>query len=174
MTLFKNKMRSAHGVFSSKRPTDPARTSNTTINSAKMGSSTELAPAYVDSVMAPDTDAHPNVTNGSGGAFNEPLVLDFATMQDASNSNTRSAPLSPVTRPADPERRESWLSDDDTAPAPQIDFTRKDIHIPSRTRYVSPFGCLLLLLIPNQFQHSSGQSKAHNIAKTTERRAIFT
>ncbi|KAI4929356.1 uncharacterized protein J4E92_005020 [Alternaria infectoria] len=103
-----------------------------------MGSSTELAPAYVDSVMAPDTDAHPNVTNGSGGAFNEPLVLDFATMQDASDSNARSAPLSPVTRPADPERRESWLSDDETAPAPQIDFTRKDIHIPSRTSSSTP------------------------------------
>ncbi|RYN66672.1 hypothetical protein AA0117_g11843 [Alternaria alternata] len=103
-----------------------------------MGSSTELAPAYVDSVMAPDTDANPNV-NGSGGAFNEPLVLDFATMQDASNSITRSAPLSPLTRPVDPERHESWLSDDDTsAPAPQIDFTRKDIHIPFRTSSVTP------------------------------------
>jgi hypothetical protein len=90
--------------------------------------------------MAPDTDAHPNVNDGSGGAFNEPLVLDFATMQDASDFNTTSAPLSPATRPANSERRESWLWDDDTsAPAPQIDFTRKDIHIPSRTRYFRPF-----------------------------------
>jgi hypothetical protein len=171
MAMFKNKMRSAHGVFSSKKSSDAARKSNITINSAKMGSSTELAPAYVDSVMAPDTDANPNV-NGSGGAFNEPLVLDFATMQDASNSITRSAPLSPVTRPVDPERHESWLSDDDTsAPAPQIDFTRKDIHIPFRTRYYFnyPPDNWFSLLILQQFRHSSGHPKAYIVAKTTER-----
>jgi hypothetical protein len=124
--------------------------------------------------MAPDTDANPNI-NGSGGAFNEPLVLDFATMQDASNSITRSAPLSPATRPVDPERYEGWLSDDDTsAPAPQIDFTRKDIHIPFRTRYlVCSSNSSFYLLTPIQFHHSSRQPKAYIVAKTTQRRAII-
>ena len=93
-----------------------------------MGTLGEQAPAY-DSVMTRDADAHAD-SNGSGGAFNEPLVLDFATMQD--ESNKPKAPLTPVAS----EHRESWLSDDETAaPAPQIDFGRRDIHVPSRTRY---------------------------------------
>ncbi|EDU50032.1 PAS-9 domain containing protein [Pyrenophora tritici-repentis] len=88
--------------------------------------------------MAPDTDAHPE-HNGSGGAFNEPLVLDFATMQNGPDSNYKSAPLTPVTSSADPERRGSWLSDDEySAPAPTIDFARRDIHIPSRTSSSTP------------------------------------
>ncbi|KAI2478647.1 hypothetical protein Ptr902_09613, partial [Pyrenophora tritici-repentis] len=55
-------------------------------------------------------------------------------MQNGPDSNYKSAPLTPVTSSADPERRGSWLSDDEySAPAPTIDFARRDIHIPSRT-----------------------------------------
>lgn len=139
MPMFKNKMRSAQGLFSQKRSSDTSRSSGSTITSAEKGSSSELAPAYVDSVMAPDPEAQTKA-NGSGGAFNEPLVLDFATMQDGAEPNRTSAPLTPVASSDDPERRGSWLSDDDTsAPAPQIEFARRQIHIPSRTRYVPSF-----------------------------------
>jgi hypothetical protein len=132
--MFKHKMRPTHGVFSSKKTPDISRPSNTNINSARMGTLGEQAPAFVDSVMTPDTDGHAN-SNGSGGAFNEPLVFDFATMQDRYDSNSHKAPLTPVASSFDPEHRESWLSDNETAaPAPQIDFGRRDIHVPSRTR----------------------------------------
>jgi hypothetical protein len=93
----------------------------------------EPAPAYVDSVMAPDTGVHAKLYE-DGGAFNEPLVLDSATIQDGQYSNKNEAPRTPVTTPPRPSRHDSWLSDDDTAPAPQIDFSRRGIHIPSRTR----------------------------------------
>jgi hypothetical protein len=136
--MFKHKMRPVHGIFSSKKTPDVSRPSNTNVSSARKGTLGERAPAYVDSVMTLDTDAHPNL-NGSGGAFNEPLVLDFATMQDGYESNKQKPPLTPVASMADPQQRESWLSDDDTAaPAPQIDFGRRDIHVPSRTRYILP------------------------------------
>ena len=137
MPLFKNKIRSAHGMFSQKRASDASRSSASTTSSAQKGSSSELAPAYVDSVMAPDADADAQAqADGSGGAINEPLVLDFPTMFDGADPNTNGAPLSPVISLVDLERRTSWLSDDDDcAPAPQIEFARREIHIPSRTRY---------------------------------------
>lgn len=85
--------------------------------------------------MAPDADALTKADDG-GGAFNEPLVLDFATMQDGAEPNRTSAPLSPVISLVDHGHRGSWHSDDDDfAPAPQVEFARREIHIPFRTRY---------------------------------------
>ncbi|EOA81653.1 uncharacterized protein SETTUDRAFT_98996 [Exserohilum turcica Et28A] len=90
--------------------------------------------------MAPDADADAQAqADGSGGAINEPLVLDFPTMFDGADPNTNGAPLSPVISLVDLERRTSWLSDDDDcAPAPQIEFARREIHIPSRTSSTTP------------------------------------
>ncbi|KAI2474793.1 DNA mismatch repair protein [Pyrenophora tritici-repentis] len=111
--------------------------------------------------MAPDTDAHPE-HNGSGGAFNEPLVLDFATMQNGPDSNYKSAPLTPVTSSADPERRGSWLSDDEySAPAPTIDFARRDIHIPSRTRRLSEEPTSPIKSIMAEMQQSRTRSSSY-------------
>ncbi|RMZ72194.1 Hisactophilin c49s mutant phototropin phy3 fusion [Pyrenophora seminiperda CCB06] len=136
--MFKNRMRSAHGILSSKKSSDVSRSWYSTTDPSKKGSSSEGVPAYVDSVMAPDTDAQPK-HNGSGGAFNEPLVLDFATMQNGPESNNKGAPLTPLTSSVDLERRGSWFSDDEySAPAPQIDLVRRDIHIPSRTSSSTP------------------------------------
>jgi hypothetical protein len=150
-------MRPARGIFSSKTTPDVTRPSNANINSARMGTLGEQVPAYVDSVMTPDTDAHAN-SNGSGGAFNEPLVLDFATMQDGYDSNRQKAPLTPVASSVDPERHEIWLSDDDAAaPAPQIDFGRRDIHVPSRTRYIPS----LIQFKPLPFKGSSCIALSH-------------
>jgi hypothetical protein len=72
------------------------------------------------------------------GAMNEPLVLDFAAMHDEHNAQEHTPPLTP-TSPAQTiihEPQTSWLSyedQDSTAPAPP-DFTRRGIHIPTRTR----------------------------------------
>ena len=130
-------MRPAHSIFSSKVAPDVTRPSNANIKSARMGTLGEQVPAYVDSVMTPDMDTHA-ISNGSGGAFNEPLVVDFATMQDGYDSTRQKSPLTPVASSVDPERQEICLSDDEAAaPAPQIDFGRRDIHVPSRTRYIS-------------------------------------
>jgi hypothetical protein len=152
MPLFKNKIRSAQGMFSQKRSSDASRTSASTSISAQKGSSSELAPAYVDSVMTPDADALTEA-DGSGGAFNEPLVLDFAIMHDGAEPSRKGAPLSPVISSVDPEpeRRGSWHSEDDNyAPAPQVEFARREIHIPFRTRYATSsmpcsLPCLLMI-----------------------------
>jgi hypothetical protein len=170
--MFKHKMRPAHGIFASKKAPDVCRPLDTSLHSSRKGSLGEQVPAYVDSVMTPDTDAHPNL-NGSGGAFNEPLAFDFATMQDGFESNRQKAPLTPVASTADTERREIWPSDDDTAaPGPQIDFARRDIHVPSRTRYIFLLSTAQLSLAkahPDQFYHTSRHPKATIITETTKR-----
>ncbi|KAF1941260.1 hypothetical protein EJ02DRAFT_348222 [Clathrospora elynae] len=83
----------------------------------------------------------PTKPNGNGidEASNEPLIVDFATMQNGYDSKRRSFPLSPSTSTAHTERPKSWLPEVDTAaPAPQIDLTRRDIHVPSRTSSNTP------------------------------------
>jgi hypothetical protein len=77
------------------------------------------------------------------GAVEEPLVLDFAAMHNGFDTKDQSPPLTPPpSHKASGENYDHWLSDDErhtptaTAPAPP-DFTRRGIHIPSRTRLVS-------------------------------------
>ena len=85
---------------------------------------------YVDSVMASESDAK---INGNG----EPLVLDFATIYDEHDpAGYRAPPLTPPdVRPYSTSRRGSWLSGRDITPAPSPpDLTRRDIHVPTRTR----------------------------------------
>lgn len=84
----------------------------------------DMAQAY-DSVTHPDT-----------GAVNEPLVLDFAAMHDGHDTKQQSPPLTPPPSQKASRDQDSWLSDEDittTAPAPP-DFTRREIHVPLRTR----------------------------------------
>lgn len=121
MHIFKHPKRSAHGFYSTKSNANPSKASSRQANMDMAGETPAHLP--VDSVITPN--AH-----GNG----EPLVLDFATMHDAHSSkgpDTSQIPLS--VRPT-PERQSSWLSDDDIAAPPPPDFTRRDIHVPSRTR----------------------------------------
>ena len=133
--MFKHKRRSAHGTYSStqsqpiSRPTDAAGA----VQASSMGSSGEQTPVYyVDSVIArasPDADA--KVHGDAQGPFHEPLVMDFATLQDGINGSRPAIAMSPSKVDA------SWLSDDETAAAAPPDISvRRDIshHVPLRTR----------------------------------------
>jgi hypothetical protein len=78
--------------------------------------------------------------NVDAGAVEEPLVLDFAAMHNGFDTKDQSPPLTPPpSQKASGENYDHWLSDEErdtpTAPAPP-DFTRRGIHIPSRTRLV--------------------------------------
>jgi hypothetical protein len=77
--------------------------------------------------------------NADDGAINEPLVVDFASMHDG-HTKASSPPLTPpLSQHLTREEKDSWFSDEEydtgisPAPAPP-DFTRRGIHIPSRTR----------------------------------------
>lgn len=98
-----------------------------------MGTVGEEAPTAVDvdSVM---TSSNANSNNGDG-AIHEPLVHDFAVaaMHNDEASSERGPILTPPANEPGLERTSSWLSDEETA-APPPDFTRRGIHIPSRTR----------------------------------------
>jgi hypothetical protein len=125
--MFKFKKRSAHGInpvhkYSSYSP-------GTVSTSAKMEIAGDVPAQASDSVITADADA---------GAVNEPLVLDFAAMHD-DHTKEQSPPLTPPPSHKTSHERDQWLSDEDrdtpsiTAPPPP-DFTRRGIHIPSRTR----------------------------------------
>ncbi|KAF1838574.1 hypothetical protein BDW02DRAFT_488716 [Decorospora gaudefroyi] len=90
--------------------------------------------------MTPDTDTRAHLDD-SGGAINEPLVVDFATMQDEHNPNENTTPLTPGPSSANPGagHQGRWDDDDDgAAPAPEINSGRRDIHVPSRTSSITP------------------------------------
>ncbi|KAF2856761.1 hypothetical protein T440DRAFT_494560 [Plenodomus tracheiphilus IPT5] len=125
MSFFKHEKRTARGIYSPKQISNIFKGSSTSINSAGTGKAGEGAQAYVDSVMTPNSD-------GNG----EPLVVDFAIMHDEHASNERMAPRTPGKSNLDPEGH--WLSDDDIAAPPPPDFTRRDIHVPSRTSSSTP------------------------------------
>lgn len=137
MLMFKK--RSAHGKASTQNytPSRP-RTATEFAEMAIEGVDTDLV---YGSVIAPQADA---------GAVNEPLVLDFAAMHDGHDTKHTSPPLTPPSSQKENREKESWLSDNEvvTAPAPP-DFTRREIHVPLRTRYVLPkkkFSCLILIV----------------------------
>ncbi|KAH5315445.1 hypothetical protein HBI12_128910 [Parastagonospora nodorum] len=79
--------------------------------------------------------------NADAGAVNEPLVLDLGAIYDGYDK-VQSPPLTPPpSQKASQEQHDRWLSDDEqdsrVAPAPP-DFTRRGIHIPSRTSSNTP------------------------------------
>ncbi|KAI8938064.1 hypothetical protein NX059_005736 [Plenodomus lindquistii] len=75
------------------------------------------------------------MTPNSGG-FGEPLVVDFAMMQDEQISTGQTAPCTPTRSNLDSEGR--WLLDDNIAAPSPPEFNRRDIHIPSRTSSSTP------------------------------------
>jgi hypothetical protein len=152
--LFKNKRRSAHGFSSS--PQTPVISSPT--NFVKLsgmgnvgkgpGCSTPARPT-VNSAM---TSAFANDEMSNGGAAGEPLFLDYeqvhlddrrasnlqeaaqtSPMKSSSTSRTATPRTSVILQPISSHPIFSSSEDDDAAPPP-IDFTRRSIHIPMRTR----------------------------------------
>lgn len=125
--MFKFKKRSAR-VIKSMHNYSPSSPSGAT-SSAKMGIADEHH-AYADDSVTANADA---------GAVNEPLVLDLGAIYDGYDK-VQSPPLTPPpSQKASQEQPDRWLSDDEqdsrVAPAPAPpDFTRRGIHIPSRTR----------------------------------------
>jgi hypothetical protein len=126
--MFKLKNLSARGINILHKNTAPVHGKATP--SSGMGSAGEV-PAYASGSVIN--------ANADDGAINEPLVVDIASMHDE-HTKAQSPPLTPppsqhLTR----EEQDSWLSDEEydtgilPAPAPP-DFTRRGIHIPSRTR----------------------------------------
>jgi len=91
--------------------------SKTSLNSTPAETMGEGAPASVGSAMTPHSIA-------------EPYVVDFAVMHDEETSDERIDPRTPARSNLGPEGQ--WLPEDDIAPPPP-DFTRRDIHVPSRT-----------------------------------------
>jgi hypothetical protein len=128
LLMFKLKKRSARALNAMQSYTGSVPSKATA--SAVMGNAGETPAEASGSVMNANVD---------DGAFNEPLVVDFASMHDG-HTKAQSPPLTPppsqhITR----EEQDSWYSDEDydtgAAPAPAPpDFTRRGIHIPSRTR----------------------------------------
>jgi hypothetical protein len=129
--MFKIKKRSARGTISMQDNLHPGN--HRAISSAKMVIDGEDLAQAPHSVITADVDA---------GAVHEPLVLDFAAMHDGYDTKGQSPPLTPPpSQKASRDQQGSWLSDEErdttTAPPPP-DFTRRGIHIPSRTRWVDP------------------------------------
>jgi hypothetical protein len=126
--MFKLKKRSARALNAMQSYTGSAPSKATP--SARIGNAGE------DPIQAGGSVIN---ANGDDGAIDEPLVVDFASMHDE-HTKAQSPPLTPppsqhITR----EEQDSWYSDEDydtgAAPAPAPpDFTRRGIHIPSRTR----------------------------------------
>jgi hypothetical protein len=125
--MFKFKKRSARGIIPMQHYSEPVPSRDTP--SAKMTITGEGSAQASDSVITDNVDA---------GAVQEPLVLDFATMHNGDYTKDQGALLTPPhSQKANRENQDHWLSDEerDTTPAPAPpDFTRRGIHIPSRTR----------------------------------------
>lgn len=158
-SLFKNKRRSAHSFFSS--PQTPTISSPT--NFVKLsgmgnvgegpGSSTPIRSTTNSAMTSTSTSAiKDNDEMSNGGAGGEPLFLDYeqvhsddrnvSNLQKAaqtspvkSSSTSRSAtPRTSVILPSLGSHPFASSSEDDDAAPPPIDFTRRGIHIPLRTR----------------------------------------
>jgi hypothetical protein len=134
------KRRSAHGIFSS--PQYPVISSPTNfVKLSGMGSMGEAPPTGVNSVI-PDS-APTKELNGIGeaGAVGEPLVQDIDQTEALHDPSSPELPSElpqtppPKTRDFQPLKSHPVTSSDDeeTAPPPP-DFTRRGIHIPTRTR----------------------------------------
>jgi hypothetical protein len=118
--------------------------------------------------------AHDSVitANADAGAVNEPLVLDIGAIYEGRNK-VSSPPLTPPpSQKASQEKQDSWLSDDEQdsrvypAPAPP-DFTRRGIHIPSRTRSV-----VVQLSIVFRLTRSSSNTPSANKKRLSMQRRI--
>jgi hypothetical protein len=130
MHVFTNRPRSTYDRFFSLK-SDQISQPVHALTACNMGDVDEVAPAYyANSVLAgasPDADG-----NVHGADDREPLAVDFASMQGKHGIKGLYSPsASPTSQTAG-----GWPSDDDTAPAPP-DVSRRDIHIPLRTRWVT-------------------------------------
>ncbi|KAH7073379.1 hypothetical protein FB567DRAFT_611632 [Paraphoma chrysanthemicola] len=130
--MFKFKKRSTDGSASKK--SFISSRSRKAMDSAEMGIVGENSAESQHNVMSAHADA---------GAIHEPLVLDFAAMHDGFVTKGQSPPLTPPTSQKATRDNNSWLSDDErdsaTSPAPAPpDFTRRLIHVPSRTSSSTP------------------------------------
>jgi hypothetical protein len=128
--MFKFKRRSTDGL-AFKKPFISFK-ARKAMDAAEMGIVGEDSARSNHGVMSAHADA---------GAINEPLVLDFAAMHDGIVTRGQSPPLTPPPSQQATHDQNNWLSDDErdpaTSPAPAPpDFTRRGIHIPSRTRWV--------------------------------------
>ncbi|KAH7402721.1 hypothetical protein BKA66DRAFT_404020 [Pyrenochaeta sp. MPI-SDFR-AT-0127] len=112
----------------------------------------------------PDPDAYCDGTR-DGAVNNEPLVLDFATLHNQQDSNEKKAALPPATTMSNHERSESWLSDDDSAAPPPPDFTRRGIHVPSRTSSSTPTANRKRLIMQRRL---SSETQSQNTPSTPE------
>lgn len=123
--MLKFRKRLARGVAHTQGKTSSKPNRDT--KSAAMKNAIDEAEAQ-DCVMSSPTD---------GGAVNEPLVVDFPIMHDGRTQERHVPPLTPPPSQKASQDQDNWPSDDERAIAPAPappDFTRRGIHIPSRTR----------------------------------------
>jgi len=142
--MFKHRRRSAHGYLSS--PQTPTISSPTNfVRLSGMGSVREgsLARSPVNSPVtaAPtNADAGNDEMTGDSGAVGEPLVHDFGQLHQEYQVGTlqEAAAHAPPTKAPTPLRPLSSHPvasvDEDSIAPPPPDFTRRGIHIPTRTR----------------------------------------
>ncbi|KAF1841649.1 uncharacterized protein K460DRAFT_170803 [Cucurbitaria berberidis CBS 394.84] len=123
------------------------------------------APAYVNSVMTTPLSADADLNGNGDGAVDEPLVHDFAAMHDRQDSIESKAPLTPASSRPDPHRSGSWLSEDDTVAPPPPDFTRRLIHVPSRTSSNTPTANRKRLSMQRRL---SSETTSYNMPTTPE------
>ena len=132
------KRRSAHGFFSSTQyptissPMDVVKLTN-------MGDMADVSPASAPTAT-PEADPSPNGHADGAGDFDatgEPSDQDF---QDLHSPKTRKAPelephtpIKSIPKPLPLGSHPVVSSDEEISPAPP-DFTRRGIHIPTRTR----------------------------------------
>jgi hypothetical protein len=124
--MFKRK-----GRKTSTQSPDVYRPSGTPVGLVPMGTVGEEATTAHHDVMPASANTQARINEG---AVNEPLVHDFASMHDGSNKHEGNPPLTPPADGSEFERPSGWLSDDEATAPPPPDFTRRGIHIPSRTR----------------------------------------
>ncbi|KAL6705869.1 hypothetical protein ACN47E_006329 [Coniothyrium glycines] len=67
----------------------------------------------------------------------EPLITDAAIKNEESTKEQKPPLTPPTIGKLNLDRQGSWLSDDEAAPPPP-DFTRRDIHVPTRTSSSTP------------------------------------
>lgn len=135
------KRRSAHGIFSS--PNYPVISAPTNfVKVSGMGSLGEAPSATANTANSVTTDpALSDIDDGigDGGAVGEPLVQDVEQMQSHHDASINEPPQTPPPikaidfQPLKSHPVASSPSEEDSAPPPP-DFTRRGIHIPTRTR----------------------------------------
>lgn len=129
ISLLMFKRRSAHGIFSSPQPPIISSPSNF----VKLSGMDQRGLVAANSVVA---DVNDNI---DGGAEGEPLVHDIFQVESSPEPISQETSQMPVNRldfqPLGSHPVASSSEEEDIAPPPP-DFTRRGIHIPTRTRFV--------------------------------------